>query len=166
MKNKFILLCLGLLLLMGCGSTVEDESDDLWEPISESENIVEDRDNTAEKESIQEFLILETSEANIESNEEIDIAGIYTYYVDDSTLTISANEDGTYSAVLELFRLTVIEDFVGNYENSILTLCGTDSAGNPITVEVTFMGTQAKIIFTDSTWEYLPNGTEYIFDRS
>lgn len=37
--------------------------------------------------------------------------------------------------------------------------------GNPISGEITVSGDTAKLVFTDSTWEYLPDGTTYTFDR-
>lgn len=93
------------------------------------------------------------------------IAGVYVYEGDGSTLSLSLNTDGTYAAELSLFRLTLIDDFAGKYENDVLTVTGTDAAGNPITAEITFADKQAAVTFTDSTWEYLGNGTQFVFSR-
>ncbi len=41
----------------------------------------------------------------------------------------------------------------------------TDASGNPITAEITFSNGQAILTFTDSTWGYLENGTQYVFDK-
>lgn len=101
-----------------------------------------------------------------DGKKEGDIAGMYRYDVDESSLFIAQEADGSYRVELELFRLTYIDDFVGKYENGILTVTGTDAAGNPITAEIAFSGEEAVLTFTDSAWEYLENGQQILFERT
>lgn len=83
---------------------------------------------------------------------------------DGSTLVISKAENG-YNVSIKLFRLTEIDDEFGELKGSKLVFTGTDAAGNPISGHITVSGDSAKLVFTDSTWEYLPVGTTYTFDR-
>ena len=94
-----------------------------------------------------------------------DITGLYVCSIDDSTLSIIDDVDSSYRAAVDLFRLTSIDDFTGKYENGILTMKGTDKKGDPITSEITFSNGQAILTFTDSTWKYLENGTQYVFNK-
>lgn len=83
---------------------------------------------------------------------------------DGSTLEISRAENG-YNVSIKLFRLTEIDDGFGELKDCKLVFTGTDAAGNPISGEITVSGDTVKLVFTDSTWEYLPDGTTYTFDR-
>lgn len=83
---------------------------------------------------------------------------------DGSTLVISRAENG-YIVSIKLFRLTEINDGFGKLKVGKLVFTGTDASGNPISGEITVSGDTAKLVFTDSTWEYLLDGTTYTFDR-
>lgn len=83
---------------------------------------------------------------------------------DGSTLVISRAENG-YSVSIKLFRLTEIDNGFGELKDGKLIFTGTDAAGNPISGEITVSGDIAKLVFTYSTREYLPDGTTYTFDR-
>lgn len=120
------------------------------------EEVVNTEKSTADKQ--------ESNTQEVE-NTTVDLSGDYVCPTDDSTLSITLKSDGSYSAELNLFRLTSIDDFKGKYENGIFVMTGTDSAGNPITAELAFSGEQVTLIFTDSTWEYLENGTKYVFNK-
>lgn len=120
------------------------------------EEVVNTEKSTADKQ--------ESNTQEVE-NTTVDLSGDYVCPTDDSTLSITLKSDGSYSAELNLFRLTSIDDFKGKYENGIFIMTGTDSAGNPITAELAFSGEQVTLIFTDSTWEYLENGTKYVFNK-
>jgi len=102
---------------------------------------------------------------NVSHNMQESITGTYVYDNDGSSLFVDKNADGSYAVSLELFRLTCIEDFTGSYENNILTVTGTDAAGNPITAEILFSDGTPVFTFTYSTWSDLPNGTQYIFNH-
>lgn len=146
-KKTVILTCVLItsFAVAACGQAKEDET------VNKEESAVNEQGNG------------EQEEMNTETVG--DITGEYVYPVDDSTLSIMAAEDGSYSAELGLFRLTSIDDFTGKYENGVLTMTGTDAAGNPITAEVTFSKEQATFTFTVSTWKYLENGTQYVFHK-
>lgn len=83
---------------------------------------------------------------------------------DGSTLVISRAENG-YNVSVKLFRLTEINDCIGKLKDGTLIITGIDASGKPISGTITVEGDSAKLVFTDSTWEYLPVGTSYIFER-
>ena len=81
-------------------------------------------------------------------------------------LTISLNEDGQYLVQISIYRLTSINDGVGQDTGDGISFTATDAAGNSISGTITLDGSTATITFTDSTWEYLPSGTSFQFTRS
>lgn len=83
---------------------------------------------------------------------------------DGSTLVISRAENG-YNVSVKLFRLTEINDCIGKLKDGTLIITGIDASGKPISGTITVEGDSAKLVFTDSTWEYLPVGTSYTFER-
>ena len=154
MRKKQMISVLSALLfcLSGCGGIAESPPD----YISLQSNDFEQTEELSEAANTNN---LEMSAAqNVPEN----ITGIYVYD-DGSNLFIDKNSDGSYAVSLELFRLTCIEDFVGIYESNILTVTGTDAAGNSITAEILFSDRTAVFTFTYSTWSDLPKGTQYIF---
>lgn len=90
--------------------------------------------------------------------------GVFENQDDGSTLVISRAENG-YNVSIKLFRLTEIDDGFGDLKDGKLIFKGTDASGNPISGQIIVSGDTAKLVFTDSTWEYLPDGTTYTFDR-
>lgn len=178
-KKITILVCVLLttLNIVACGQVKEDEIVNIDESATSwQESNVQTVKSTNSKAKEDETVSAEESAVNGQRNSEQtvesinpgtkdDISGQYVYHVDDSTLSITADVDGSYGAELTLVRLISIADFIGKYENSILTMTGTDAAGNPITAEITFSNGQAILTFTDSTWGYLENGTQYVFDK-
>ena len=93
------------------------------------------------------------------------VIGEYEDKNDGSTLTISKNENGRMKVEIGLTRLTSIDDGIGTLSDKGLTFSATDAAGNPIYGEIVVEGNRAILTFTQSTWEYLPNGTTYTFQR-
>lgn len=91
--------------------------------------------------------------------------GEYTDLNDGSTLIIGKNANSEASIKINLFRLTDIDDGIGNAANGTLTFTATDAAGNPIKGKITLNGDTATLVFTESTWEYLPEGSTYTFVR-
>ena len=83
---------------------------------------------------------------------------------DGSTLVISIAENG-YKVSVKLFRLTEINDCIGKLKDGTLIFTGIDASGKPISGTITVEGDNAKLVFTDSAWEYLPVGTSYTFER-
>lgn len=91
--------------------------------------------------------------------------GEYTAPDDGSTLQIGSCTNSRPSIKISLFRLTDIDDGIGKIADDTLTFTATDAAGNPIQGEITIDGDNASLVFTQSTWEYLPEGTTYHFKR-
>lgn len=83
---------------------------------------------------------------------------------DGSSLEISRAENG-YNVLIKLIRLTEIDDGIGKLKDGKLLFSGTDAYGSPISGVITVNGDTAMLVFTDSTWEYLPKGTTYTFER-
>lgn len=178
-KKIAILVCVLItsLNIVACGQVKEDEivNTDEFAASQQESNVqtVEDTDSQTKEDetvdtegsAVNELGNGEQAIEGMNSETTDNLSGEYVSPVDDSTLSITVAVDGSYSAELDLFRLTSIYDFTGKYENSILTMIGTDSAGNPITAEITFSNEQATLTFTDSTWEYLENGTQYVFNK-
>ena len=81
-------------------------------------------------------------------------------------LTIRLGEDGQYMVQLSIYRLTFIIDGVGKDTVDGVNFTATDAAGNPISGMITLDGQTATVTITDSTWEYLPNGTSFQFTKS
>ena len=81
-------------------------------------------------------------------------------------LTIRSGEDGQYMVQLSIYRLTLIIDGVGKDTVDGINFTATDAAGNPISGMITLDGQIATVTMTDSTWEYLPNGTSFQFTKS
>ena len=93
------------------------------------------------------------------------VIGEYVDCKDGSTLTISKKENGRIKVEIQLTRLTTIDDGVGVLFDNGLTFSATDAAGNPIYGEITIEGNTARLTFTKSKWEYLPDGTTVTFKR-
>lgn len=92
-----------------------------------------------------------------------EFSGTYQAEDDGSTLVISMAENG-YDVSIKLFRLTEIDDGFGHLKDGELIFTGTDGAGNPISGAITVSGDTAKLVFRDSTWEYLPKGSTFTFE--
>ena len=87
--------------------------------------------------------------------------GEHTRDEDGSTLLIEANEDGTYKVNLSVIRLCSLEDGVGTLKDHKMTFTVDDPNGNPMTGIIYRDGeNHLTVEFTDSTWDYLPNGEQ------
>ena len=84
---------------------------------------------------------------------------------DGSTLTITAREDGRYNVVVELFRLTSLDDGMGVDAEGGIDFTATDAAGNPIGGRITFAADMATLTFVRSTWSLIENGAKWEFKR-
>ena len=93
------------------------------------------------------------------------IIGTYTDLNDGSTLTIDNRTNSEPQVNISLFRLTDIEGGIAKISDGTLTFTATDAAGKPIGGRITFDGDTAHLTFTESSWEYLPEGTSYSFVR-
>lgn len=87
---------------------------------------------------------------------------------DESVLTVTKRE-ATYLVTIDIIRLTWIDDGIGIVSDSAnrLEFCATDASGDPICGTLHWKSPDEVILeFTDSTWEYLPNGTKLEFSRT
>lgn len=93
------------------------------------------------------------------------VIGEYDDRNDGSTMTVSKKEDGRLKVEICLTRLTSFDDGEGVLSDNGLSFSATDAAGNPIFGEIIIDGNTAKLTFTQSTWEYLPDGSTFEFQR-
>ncbi|MCM1107989.1 MAG: META domain-containing protein [Clostridium sp.] len=91
--------------------------------------------------------------------------GKYIDSTDGSTLQVGDSTNSGLSVNINLFRLTDIDDGIGKASDGTLVFTATDAAGNPIKGKITLEGDTATLVFTESTWEYLPGGSTYRFKR-
>ncbi len=76
---------------------------------------------------------------------------------DDSVLTISENEDGTFNVNLSITRLCSLENGVGAFEDHKMTFTVTDPSDNEMSGEIYRDSDNSLTVkITNSTWELLP----------
>ena len=98
---------------------------------------------------------------------EADLAGEYTDAESgEPGLEIADNGDGTYAVQISILHLAQFTDGTGRPEGEGLAFTATDPDGNPIAGTVTLSGTTATVTFTDSTWNYLPNGESFTYEKT
>lgn len=85
--------------------------------------------------------------------------------VENPNLEIAKGSDGKYIVQIGIYRLTSLEDGVGELTADGLLFTATDAAGNPISGIITGDGQTATVTFTDSTWEYLPNDSSFRYTK-
>ena len=83
----------------------------------------------------------------------------------DPNLEIAKGEDGTYIVQIGIYRLTTLDDGVGELTAKGMEFTATDAAGNPISGVITVENQTAAVTFTDSTWEYLENGSSFQYSK-
>ena len=109
---------------------------------------------------------LDLTESGVADGAETDpYIGEYLDGVSDSGLEIGPGEGGNYIVQISIYRLTSISDGVGRETGDVIRFTATDAAGNPIGGTITLDGSTATVTFTDSTWEYLPNGTSFQYTK-
>lgn len=98
---------------------------------------------------------------------EADFVGEYTDTASGTPgLEIAQNADGTYAVQISIVHLAQFTDGTGRPEGEGLAFTATDPGGNPISGTVTLSGTTATVTFTDSTWDYLPNGEHFTYEKT
>lgn len=98
---------------------------------------------------------------------EADLVGEYTDAASGTPgLEIAQNADGTYTVQISIVHLAQFTDGTARPEGEGLAFTATDPDGNPISGAVTLSGTTATVTFTDSTWEYLPNGESFTYEKT
>lgn len=113
----------------------------------------------------------ENGEGSIKENDNLldDIIYIGEYLdsdVENPNLEIAKGSDGKYIVQIGIYRLTSLEDGVGELTADGLLFTATDAAGNPISGIITGDGQTATVTFTDSTWEYLPNDSSFRYTKA
>ena len=86
--------------------------------------------------------------------------------VNDPSLEIAKGDDGKYIVQIGIYRLTALSDGVGELTADGMLFTATDAAGNPISGIITVQDQTATVTFTDSTWEYLENGSAFQYSKS
>ncbi len=163
MKQKvIILLCAGMLLLSGCASGALQQ--DIPKPSEEvsTESIPENNE--------PEPSDLEEPQSDDKEEPQLDDSAYIGEYLDEDVkepnLEIAKGEDGKFIVQIGIFRLTTLYDGVGELVEEGMAFTATDAAGNPISGMITIEGERATVTFTDSTWEYLENGSVYKYTKS
>lgn len=158
-----IFLCAGIMLLSGCASNVRDNS--LKNQLEETSPDVVSGPEAEQLEDKEE-----RGEAETEPDETVLDDTVYVgEYLDeneDATLEIAKGEDGKYIVQIGIFRLTFIDNGVGELTADGMKFTATDAAGNPVSGVITVEGETAAVTFTDSTWEYIKNGDSYVYTKS
>lgn len=152
MRIRKIFLCLiGGILLTGCGSSDSKENDVVVvEQIS-----LEEEDNLQKDSAVGQEKVLDDAR----------YIGEYLDENKDPNLEIAKGEDGKYKVQIGIFRLASFDDGVGELTEEGMLFTATDMAGNPISGIITVENQKATVTFTDSTWEYIPNGTAYEYTK-
>ena len=76
-------------------------------------------------------------------------------------LKIAKGSDGKYIVQIGIFRLTMLNDGVGELTPEGMLFTATDAAGNPISGIITLKDEIATVKFTDSTWSLLENNSVF-----
>ena len=186
MKYKIIiLLCAVIMILGGCSEkeqeqTIKEESVEIKsepiadEPVETESGFIEDEPvetEPTEDEPVDMNQIAEDSniEEPVTNESQMDDTVYIGEYLDENAspeLEIAKREDGKYIVQIGIFRLTSLEDGVGELTEDGMTFTATDASGNPISGVITVENQTATVTFTDSTWEYLPNGSAFEFTKS
>ena len=146
------MLCIATVVLGGCARENEGASVDYPIPESYEDEIVEE-------------IVEDVVEENFP--DEATYIGVYLDYdVSEPNLEIAKGEDGKYIVQIGIFRLTTLDDGVGELTAEGMTFTATDAAGNPIGGIITVEDNIATVTFTDSTWDLIENGTVYQYSKA
>lgn len=156
MKKKIgILLCITTIILSGCTK----QSDEKKQVVERESAKIEVQETKEEKKK--------ETEKEIQTLEESVYIGEYLDYDNNEpNLEIAKGEDGTYIVQIGIFRLTTLEDGVGELTKEGMVFTATDASGDPISGIITVEDQIATVTFTDSTWGYLENGSTYKYTKS
>ena len=154
LKNKFlIMLCVATIVLGGC---VKEDN-------NTSEAFVSSDTQIKEEEDIDINIIDENTSV---TDEALYIGEYLDYDCNEPNLEIAKGSDGKYIVQIGIFRLTTLDDGIGELTPEGLSFTATDAAGNPISGIITVEEQIATVTFTDSTWALLENGTTYLYTKS
>ena len=162
MKRKKVLSVIlaagmGVMQLTGCGKDAEKES---YMYVSSTTLTDQTQSQTSGAASTAEPSAADETGGNLYVGEYFD--GVS----EEATLKIAEGENGKYKIEIGIYRLTTIDDGIGELTEEGLKFTATDAAGNPIGGIITLDGDQATVTFTDSTWGLLPNGESFLYSRT
>ena len=103
--------------------------------------------------------------SDISENKEYPFVGDYLDLDKTSDMNISLRDNGKYDVKIGIYRLTNLDDGIGIMTEEGLQFTATDAAGNPISGIITLENDTATVTFTNSTWEYIENGTQFTYIR-
>lgn len=158
MKWKgIILLCVGTMLLSGCTKRTQNHT------TIEQSTEIESLESISEETSTEETTITDPS-----LDDTIYIGEYLDSDIKEPNLEIGKREDGKYIIQIGIYRLTFIEDGIGELTAEGMNFTATDASGNPISGVITVdqKTATATVTFTDSTWEYLKNGDSFQYTKS
>ncbi len=173
MKNKllkkkiYVLMAVMVASLLGAcgGKDVSREDPEEQEEQQEPSEAEEDGFPDGEQSGTEENKPTEEDTDTTQDLEEIYVGAYADYDNGEPNLFITKGEDGKYDVKIGIFRLASMDDGVGELTENGMTFRATDPAGNPISGVITVKNGVAKVIFTDSTWVYLENGTTYEYTK-
>ena len=93
------------------------------------------------------------------------LTGHFVSDYDGSSLTVSTREDGRYDIEIDLFRLTLLDDGIGDDSDGGIDFTATDAAGEPIGGHISIADSTATLTFVHSTWSLIEEGAEWAFKR-
>jgi hypothetical protein len=135
-----------------------------------TEVVIESTEEIAEPTEIASEATTENSEAQTTAESALDDTIYIGEYLDydnnEPNLEIAKGDDGKYIVQIGIFRLTSLEDGVGELTEEGMKFTATDAAGNPISGVITVENQIATVTFTDSTWDYLENGSTFQYTKS
>ena len=99
-------------------------------------------------------------------DDSIYIGEYWDYDCNEPNLEIAKGTDGKYIVQIGIFRLTTLDDGVGELTPDGLPFTATDAAGNPISGIITVEDKIATVTFTDSTWDLLKNGSIFKYSKN
>lgn len=156
MKKKLAIIIIMISLFCGCGVL------DIFEI---NEDIGQESLEEVPADTEEDVLPEETTDL-AQNQEKLYIGEYLDYDNTEPNLEIAKRVDGKFTVQIGIFRLCYLDDGVGELTAGGMTFTATDPAGNAIGGIITVEDDVAKVTFTDSTWEYLENGTTYEYTKS
>ncbi|MCU6736749.1 hypothetical protein [Diplocloster agilis] len=121
--------------------------------------------------TVNNSAVQKSSNTELEINGDVsdDTAYIGEYLDSDAqepNLEIAKGNGGTYIVQIGIYRLTTLEDGIGELTAEGMHFTATDAAGHPISGLIISDGQTATVTFTDSTWENLPNDSAFRYTKA
>lgn len=134
--------------------------------LSEEPSVDNEQADTKNTESETPHNDAETPSKNESALDTVYIGEYLDTDVNEPNLEIAKGDDGKYIVQIGIYRLTSLSDGIGELTAQGMNFTATDSSGNPISGVITADGQTATVTFTNSTWEYLENGSSFQYTKS